>query len=134
MLRTTLLPLALLLVACSNKDIDCSTDGEENWAFQFSFDASSGSCPFEGTLVLEGEADPETLECKQSGDTCTCEGGSAYGTYQITLTNTDTDVTEVAVIEVTRAPAPTCIERDVIEPFSASGMGGAGGAGGAASD
>jgi hypothetical protein len=130
--RTSLLPLALLLISCSKKDIDCSTEGQDNWAFQFSFEsAPDGSCPFEGTLKLEGELDVEPLECKPKGDDCYCEGGNEYGTYRITLTNTDTDVTEDALIEVMRAPAPACIELDVIEPFS---LGGAGGAGGEAAD
>lgn len=127
----TFLPLALLLLACSNKDADCATDGHSDWAIQFSFEAGAdGSCPYEGTLELEGEQEVEPLSCTPKDDGCHCEGGSEFGTYHITLTNTEAGTTQRAVIEVTREVAPVCLDRNAIEPFSADAMGGAGGAGG----
>jgi hypothetical protein len=123
--------LGVLAIACGGGEVDCSMQMRSDWAIEITFTETGDSCPYVGTLTLEGGT-TEDLKCNRDSGSCRCIGGEEFGIYEITLTDTNTDTTERAVIEVEAAASPICYQRDALEDFTpVDGMGGGGGAGGA---
>jgi hypothetical protein len=127
--RALSLPLLLsLLASCQGKPHDCSTERKGDWALQIRFDLdSSGKCAHSGAFVYDGES--HDLKCGVDSDSCLCAGGTEYGAYEVTLTETLTGATSTGVIEVSPAASPECIKREATTRFEyADAVGGAGGA------
>lgn len=121
--------LAFGALACGGDELpNCDNYKRGDWAIQLDIDpADDGSCPYEGTFALEGEA-TEDLICGSDEGSCSCVGGREFGVYEVTLTNTDTGTTEAAVLEIEELPSPECVGLTAIEQFApTSGMGGMGG-------
>ncbi len=124
----SLFTLALSVSGCK-KDFKCSQLQKGEWAVQF-FDnlGEDEECPYEGHAVMDGEV--FELVCEVSGKECHCSAGDAFGVYEVTVTNTETDETDFSVVEVEAAPEPSCVERRRIYDDEPTGLGGNGGAGG----
>lgn len=127
-----LLSLAICsLISGCNNDVDCAEQQGENFAVEILL-GNDEECAYEGTVEIEESGETSDMVCSYSDEKCACRGGSEFALYRVNITDTKTNQTDTAVIDVTSAGSPICVVRDVVESFTP--VDGAGGAGGAPAD
>jgi hypothetical protein len=114
------------LAGCSTEE---NCDEEREGKFAIDIRLFGAECDYQGTVENQETGEVSDMDCGVSDGNCSCQGGTEFGVYRVTITDNTTSITDTALIAVEAAPPPVCLERDTIEGFSPiMGEGGAGGA------